>query len=106
MGNLLTTIRSIFEPSGCFVEHPVLQCVQIKTMEPKFGDANAVQRFRVVLSDIRNFIQTMIATSTCSLLFCRVNLIASSCERNRNIWQAQEGLDSALAEVQPPAGQG
>lgn len=45
------------------MEHPVLQCVQIKTMEPKAGDANPIQRFRVVLSDIRNFIQTMIATS-------------------------------------------
>jgi replication factor A1 len=59
----LTPSRSIFDPSGCFVEQPVLQCVQIKTMEPKAGDANPVQRFRVVLSDIRNFIQTMIATS-------------------------------------------
>ncbi|OAL52015.1 replication factor-a protein [Pyrenochaeta sp. DS3sAY3a] len=56
-------IRSIFEPSGCFVEHPVLQCVQIKTMEPKAGEQNPVQRFRVVLSDIRNFIQTMVATT-------------------------------------------
>ncbi|KAF2822796.1 replication protein-like protein A 70 kDa DNA-binding subunit [Ophiobolus disseminans] len=56
-------IRSIFEPSGCFVDHPVLQCVQIKTMEPKVGDSNPVQRYRVVLSDIRNFIQTMIATT-------------------------------------------
>ncbi|KAF2661656.1 replication protein-like protein A 70 kDa DNA-binding subunit [Lophiostoma macrostomum CBS 122681] len=55
-------IRSIFEPNGCFVEHPVLQCVQIKTMEPKAGDANPMQRFRVVLSDVRNFIQTMVAT--------------------------------------------
>jgi replication factor A1 len=35
-------------------------------MEPKAGDANPVQRFRVVLSDIRNFIQTMIATSMSS----------------------------------------
>jgi len=60
----LTPSRSIFEPNGCFIESPVLQCVQIKTMEPKAGDANPVQRFRVVLSDIRNFIQTMIATST------------------------------------------
>jgi hypothetical protein len=60
---ILILRRSIFEPSGCFVEQPVLQCVQIKTMEPKAGDANPVQRFRVVLSDIRNFIQTMIATS-------------------------------------------
>ena len=32
-------------------------------MEPKAGDSGAVQRYRVVLSDIRNFIQTMIATS-------------------------------------------
>ena len=55
--------RSIFQPSGCPVEHPVMQCVQIKTMEPKAGDSGAVQRYRVVLSDIRNFIQTMIATS-------------------------------------------
>ena len=45
------------------VPEPVVQCVQIKTMEPKAGDANPVQRFRVVLSDVRNFIQTMIATS-------------------------------------------
>jgi replication factor A1 len=64
---LLTICRSIFEPSGCFVEHPVLQCVQIKTMEPRAGEANPVQRFRVVLSDVRNFIQTMIATSKCSI---------------------------------------
>ncbi|CAI6335171.1 unnamed protein product [Periconia digitata] len=54
-------IRSIFEPQGCFVEHPILQCVQIKPMDPKAGEP--VQRFRVVLSDIRNFIQTVIATS-------------------------------------------
>ncbi|CAN9444347.1 unnamed protein product [Alternaria alternata] len=56
-------IQSIFQPSGCFVDQPILQCVQIKTMEPKAGEANPVQRFRVVLSDIRNFIQTMIATT-------------------------------------------
>jgi replication factor A1 len=62
----LTIRRSIFGPSGCFIEHPVLQCVQIKTMEPKAGDANPIQRFRVVLSDIQNFIQTMIATSKSS----------------------------------------
>ncbi|KAF2271683.1 replication protein-like protein A 70 kDa DNA-binding subunit [Westerdykella ornata] len=53
-------IRSIFQPKGCFVEHPVLQCVQIKAMEPKQNEANPVQRYRVVLSDVRNFIQTML----------------------------------------------
>jgi hypothetical protein len=98
--------RSIFEPSGCFVEHPVLQCVQIKTMEPKAGDANPVQRFRVVLSDVRNFIQTMIATSRCSLPFLHVKLTVRSCERDRHIRQAEEGNDSQAAEVQPAASQG
>ncbi|ORY11822.1 hypothetical protein BCR34DRAFT_564723 [Clohesyomyces aquaticus] len=56
-------IRSIFEPGGPFVACPVMQCVQIKAMEPKAGDVNPQQRFRVVLSDIRNFIQTMLATT-------------------------------------------
>ncbi|KAF2115515.1 hypothetical protein BDV96DRAFT_493272 [Lophiotrema nucula] len=32
-------------------------------MEPKQGEANPTQRYRVVLSDIRNFIQTMLATT-------------------------------------------
>jgi replication factor A1 len=77
---ILTLRRSIFEPSGCFIEHPVLQCVQIKTMEPKAGDANPVQRFRVVLSDIRNFIQTMIATSMSSENTQGAKLIACSCK--------------------------
>lgn len=39
----------------------MLQCVQIKAMDPKAGEPSSAQRFRVVLSDIRNFIQTMIA---------------------------------------------
>jgi replication factor A1 len=54
--------------------------VQIKTMEPKAGEAGAVQRFRVVLSDIRNFIQTMVATSTSSVDKARMPLIACSCQ--------------------------
>ncbi|KAH9864516.1 hypothetical protein J1614_010451 [Plenodomus biglobosus] len=56
-------IKNIFDPNGAPVDQPILQCVQIKPMEPKAGEPNPVQRFRVVLSDIRNFIQTMIATS-------------------------------------------
>ncbi|KAF2012213.1 replication protein-like protein A 70 kDa DNA-binding subunit [Aaosphaeria arxii CBS 175.79] len=55
-------IRGIFSQDGNSVEHPILQCVQIRPMDPKAGDSNSVQRFRVVLSDIQNFIQTMIAT--------------------------------------------
>lgn len=74
IGAMLTPPRSIFQPSGCFVEHPVLQCVQIKTMEPKAGEANPVQRFRVVLSDIRNFIQTMIATSQSIIIFVELQI--------------------------------
>jgi hypothetical protein len=101
----LTMSRSIFEPSGCFVEHPVLQCVQIKTMEPKAGDANPVQRFRVVLSDVRNFIQTMIATSGCILSNVEIKLIVPSCERDRHIRQAEKGFDSQAAQVQPAASQ-
>ena len=62
--------RSIFEPNGGAVENPVLQCVQIKTMEAKASDANPMQRFRVVLSDIRNFIQTMVATSSFTASTC------------------------------------
>jgi replication factor A1 len=49
-------------------------------MEPKAGDANPVQRFRVVLSDIRNFIQTMIATSMSSENTQGAKLIACSCK--------------------------
>jgi replication factor A1 len=64
---MLTMGRTIFQTGGGPVDQPVLQCVQIKTMEPKAGEAGAVQRFRVVLSDIRNFVQTMIATSTSSV---------------------------------------
>jgi replication factor A1 len=43
-------------------------------MDPKAGEANAVQRFRVVLSDVRNFIQTMIATS----MYCTVYALYDS----------------------------
>jgi hypothetical protein len=58
------SIRSIFEPNGCIVEYPVMQCVQLKTMDPRPGDYSTQQRFRIVLSDIDNFIQTMLATCT------------------------------------------
>lgn len=68
-------------------------------MEPKAGEMNAVQRFRVVLSDVRNFIQTMIATSMCCVFFSKAKLIVCSCERDRHIWQAQEGIDSSTAQV-------
>jgi len=49
--------RSIF--NGERIENPVLQCVQIKPLQ---GATGTVERFRVVFSDIRNFIQSMLAT--------------------------------------------
>lgn len=103
---ILILSRSIFEPSGCFVEHPVLQCVQIKTMEPKAGDANPVQRFRVVLSDVRNFIQTMIATSMLNRRLRAHKLIIYSRKRDCHFWTAEEGFDRATSKVQPSASQG
>lgn len=41
------------------MKQPVFQCVQIK---PLAGQQGAAERFRVVFSDIRNFVQSMLAT--------------------------------------------
>ncbi|KAK4228740.1 hypothetical protein QBC38DRAFT_139870 [Podospora fimiseda] len=40
---------------------PVLQCLQIKTLDNK-PDGSGPPRYRIVLSDIRNYIQCMLAT--------------------------------------------
>lgn len=42
-------------------EHPqpILQCLQIKTLET---GANGVARYRVVFSDIDNYVQSMLAS--------------------------------------------
>ncbi|KAK0745283.1 hypothetical protein B0T21DRAFT_381312 [Apiosordaria backusii] len=39
---------------------PVLQCLQIKTLDSKGG--GAPERYRIVLSDVRNYVQCMLAT--------------------------------------------
>ena len=41
------------------VSQPVLQCVQVK---PLAGQQGTSERFRVVFSDINNFVQSMLAT--------------------------------------------
>ncbi|KAI1466008.1 replication factor-a protein [Daldinia caldariorum] len=41
---------------------PVLQCLQIKPLAPQQGAAGQPERYRVVLSDIRNYVQCMLAT--------------------------------------------
>ncbi|KAK3325653.1 putative RFA1 protein [Apodospora peruviana] len=41
---------------------PVLQVLQVKTLDAKAPGASAPDRYRVVLSDIRNYVQCMLAT--------------------------------------------
>ncbi|MCJ1267546.1 Replication factor A protein 1 [Lobaria immixta] len=53
------TLHLIFENPASAVAEPVLQCVQIK---PLAGQQGAAERFRIVLSDIDNFVQCMLAT--------------------------------------------
>jgi len=48
--------RKVF--AGENVVDPIVQCLQIKTMQ---NQANGVERYRVVFSDSVNFIQSMIA---------------------------------------------
>ncbi|KAI9836842.1 MAG: hypothetical protein M1819_001007 [Sarea resinae] len=55
-------LNAIFSAGGnadSSVAEPVLQCVQIK---PLAGQPNAPERYRVVFSDIQNFVQSMLAT--------------------------------------------
>ncbi|KAK3685680.1 putative single-stranded DNA-binding protein 68k chain [Podospora appendiculata] len=40
---------------------PVFQCLQIKTLDAKAGSVGA-ERYRIVLSDVRNYVQCMLAT--------------------------------------------
>lgn len=41
------------------IDNPVFQCVQLK---PMGNGVNGMERFRLVWSDIRNYIQSMLAT--------------------------------------------
>ena len=58
---LIQPYRSVLESDGTNVSvaEPVLQCVQIK---PLGGAQGAPERYRVVFSDMQNFVQTMLAT--------------------------------------------
>ena len=46
------------------MSQPILQCVQIK---PLAGQQGAQERYRVVFSDIINFVQSMLATRKCCI---------------------------------------
>lgn len=50
--------RAVFDSTNT-VASPVLQCVQVK---PLAGGQGGPERFRVVFSDISNFVQSMLAT--------------------------------------------
>ena len=55
------SLADIFADRPGRVQHPVVQCVQIKPMaQPGSGGA---ERWRVVFSDSKNYVQTMLATS-------------------------------------------
>ncbi|VBB75142.1 Putative Replication factor-A protein [Podospora comata] len=56
-------IEAIFsDPERARAQYPVpvLQCLQIKTLDSKGG--GAPERYRIVLSDVRNYVQCMLAT--------------------------------------------
>ncbi|KAK3044849.1 hypothetical protein LTS18_000190, partial [Coniosporium uncinatum] len=54
------SLQALFNPSGNPPQTLVVQCVQIKAMDSKGGD----ERYRVVFSDVNNFIQSMVATQS------------------------------------------
>ena len=55
------SLQAIFQNTAGRVEQPVVQCVQIKPMQQSTGEAT--ERYRVVFSDTKNYVQTMLATS-------------------------------------------
>jgi replication factor A1 len=54
------SLSDIFADKPGRVQQPVVQCVQIKTMAQPSG---GTERWRVVFSDSKNYVQTMLATS-------------------------------------------
>lgn len=55
------SLEAIFTDRPGRVQDPVVQCVQIKPMQTS-GGADS-ERYRVVFSDTKNYVQTMLATS-------------------------------------------
>jgi len=54
------SLQAIFQNTPGRVEQPVVQCVQIKPMTQSNGEPS--ERYRVVFSDSKNYVQTMLAT--------------------------------------------
>ncbi|KAK8873856.1 Replication factor A protein 1 [Apiospora arundinis] len=59
-------LEAVFDDAGNVDQRfpvPVLQCLQIKPLAAQpAGGAASVERYRVVLSDVRNYVQCMLAT--------------------------------------------
>ena len=53
------SLEAIFDGPPGQTLTPIVQCVQVK---PLAGSSAPSERFRVVFSDIKNFVQTMLAT--------------------------------------------
>jgi replication factor A1 len=53
------SLAAIFEDTPGRIQQPLVQCVQIKSLAAQEG---APKRYRVVFSDIQNYVQTMLAT--------------------------------------------
>ncbi|KAK3501729.1 putative single-stranded DNA-binding protein 68k chain [Neurospora crassa] len=66
---------------------PILQCLQIKTLDSKNGGAGATERFRIVLSDLKNYVQCMMATQTNHLV--HDGLLQRGCIVRLKQYQAQ-----------------
>ena len=67
---------------------PILQCLQIKTLDSKNGSAGgATERFRIVLSDLKNYVQCMMATQTNHLV--HDGLLQRGCIVRLKQYQAQ-----------------
>ena len=56
---LFSAIFNSSDDPNTGVSQPVLQCVQVK---PLVGQQGTPERYRVVFSDINNFVQSMLAT--------------------------------------------
>lgn len=49
---------AIFDDTKPQIQEPIVQCVQIKPLQPQ---QNQQERYRAVFSDISNYVQTMLA---------------------------------------------
>lgn len=51
-------LSAIFDDTKPQIHEPIVQCVQIKPLQPQ---QNQQERYRAVFSDISNYVQTMLA---------------------------------------------